>query len=175
MGQTQQTGRPQRLSDLMPLPSSAQLEDLSKKWGDQSRSSSLGDITREAVTAGKERGTGNQKTPGQGRTCSRGRSRTPAAGPVAGYALYGQNTGPGRNSSSAAQAPPPEGFLSSLQSPVAFDIRSIAKDPDPDVPVTISVVQGWALYIQINIFKCLRAAGCFKIFLLWVPCVSDAS
>ena len=172
MGQTQPMGRPQQLRDLMPLPSSAQLEDRSKKWGDQPRSSSLGDITREAVTAGKERGTGNQKTPGQGRTSSRGRSRTPAN---AGYALYCQNTGPGRNASSAAQAPPPEGFLSSLQSPVAFDIRSIAKDPDPDVPVTISVVQGWALYIQINIFKCLRAAGCFKIFLLWVPCVSDAS
>ena len=172
MGQTQQTGRPQRLSDLMPLPESAQLEDRSKKRGDQSRSSSPGDITREAVTAGKERGTCNQKSPGQGRTGSRGRSRTPA---LAGYALYCHNTGPGRNASSAAQAPPPEGSLSSLKSPVVFDIRSIDKDPDPDVPVTISVVQGWALYIQINIFKRIRVAGCFKIFFLWVPCVLDAS
>ena len=154
----------------MPLPSDKQLADRTAKWGVQPRSSSPGDIDRETVTAGRGRDKGKQKSPGHGRSSGsggHGRSRTPT-----GFDVYQRNNpGHGRNASPAAHTPSPaaDGSLDT------FDFGSFGKAPDPDVEVTISVVQGWALYIQINIFKCLRAAGCFKIFLLWVPCVSDAS
>ena len=141
MGQTQQTGRSPLIGDNKPFTSDVDLAIRREKWGNDGRKASPGSITRETVTAGKGRDKGNQKTPGQGRASSRVRSRTPATG---GYAAYLQNTGKGRNASSAAQTPPP----ATGGSLVAFDIRSIAKDPDPDVPVTISVVQGWALYIS---------------------------
>ena len=127
------------------------------------RPASPGSILPQTVTAGhtprggrkKQRGDqrGPSPRPGKGNRASssgQGRAQNVAHSPgykqyvaaTSGYGRGAHSQPPSRTWVAAGDAAPSENLAAAL----------VHRDPQPDLEVIISVVQGWALYIQIFTF-----------------------
>ena len=145
------------------LPTAEELKKRSDRWAAWlPRPASPGPITDEAVTAGTPRGKktrgnrGSSSGHGRGnRASSSGHGRPSsrnAAQEKAGYQAYKEATaGHGRRARSTG--PPPAAAANDAPTADVALAGALGDcEPQPDFPVIISVVQGWALYIQIFTF-----------------------